>query len=342
MAPRGGRARRAGGLNALPAGTPAGLRRRALLAAPLAALAGTGPAAATPLRIRATPLPLAEDGETPARLGRLRPLGALALAADHPAFGGFSGLALDPDLTLHAVSDRGWGLEARLVRDAAGAPAALTAARLFPLRDAAGRPLDGAAGDAEALARLPKGGFLVGFERRHRIARHAALDQPGRPFPAPPGLAAAPANAGLEALAVLADGRVVAIAEGLPGPAPGTVAAWIGAADGRAWRGLAYRPAAGFAPVDAAALPDGGLVVLERRFAWIGGFTCRIVRLDPPALAAPVLRGVELAQLAPPLPIDNFEAIALAPDPAGLLLALLSDDNFSPWQRTILFLLRLD
>lgn len=331
MAPRRRRARRAGGLT---------LRRRPLLAFGLAAL--VAPAGASPpLALRARRLPLAEGEEPPDRLGPLVFHGALALAADHPEFGGFSGLLLDADLGLKAVTDRGAGLTARLVLDDRGALAGLAGARLFPLRDARGRPLGaGARGDAEALARLPDGRILVAFERQHRIAVHAALDGPGLPFPAPPGLAAAPANGGLEALTVLADGRLLAIAERLPGRAPGTVAAWIGGPDGRSWRQVDHRVAEGFVPVDAAALPDGGVLVLERRFGWLAGFVSRIVRLEAGSLDAAPLAGREIARLAPPLLADNFEGIAVAPTARGLMVALLSDDNFHPLQRTLLLLFR--
>ena len=45
----------------------------------------------------------------------------------------------------------------------------------------------------------------------------------------------------------------------------------------------------------------------------------------------------ELAQLVPPLSVDNFEGLAVHPDPAGgWLIYLLSDDNFNPLQRTLL------
>src|SRR3546814_1400739 len=69
--------------------------------------------------------------------------------------------------------------------------------------------------DAEALARLPDGSLLVAFEREHRLRRFPA-DLGGRAevFDAPPGLAEADINAGIEAMATLADGRLLAFSEG--------------------------------------------------------------------------------------------------------------------------------
>src|SRR3546814_2184883 len=69
--------------------------------------------------------------------------------------------------------------------------------------------------DAEALARLPDGSLLVAFEREHRLRRFPA-DLGGRAevFDAPPGLAEADINAGIEAMVTLADGRLLAFSEG--------------------------------------------------------------------------------------------------------------------------------
>jgi hypothetical protein len=49
-------------------------------------------------------------------------------------------------------------------------------------------------------------------------------------------------------------------------------------------------------------------------------------------------RKTELALLAPPLALDNFEAAAVTRLPNGdVRLYIVSDDNFSPRQRTLLF-----
>jgi len=55
------------------------------------------------------------------------------------------------------------------------------------------------------------------------------------------------------------------------------------------------------------------------------------------------LVGRTLAELAPPLTVDNFEAAAARAAPDGAtLIYLLSDDNQSFLQRTLLFQLRLE
>jgi hypothetical protein len=181
----------------------------------------------------------------------------------------------------------------------------------------------------------------VAFERWHRIRVFASPEAPGLFFPAPPGIATLPGNAGLESLTVLADGRLLAIAEATG--EDGTAPAWIGRGDGGAWQERRYRPAPDFAAVDAAGLPGGGALVLERRASVLTGFSCRICWLPAAALAAPVLAPRELALLTAPLTSDNYEGIAVAQRADGALdVAIVSDDNFAFFQRNILMLLRLD
>lgn len=300
--------------------------------------------------IGATASPFALPGVPSA--GPLRPLGGLLLDNVAIGFGGLSGLHLDAGLRLTAISDLGRFLTARLVLHEDGAPTSLAGLRTGRLRDGGGAPLPrGSAGDAESLARLPDGTWLVGFERWHRIRAYRRLDGPGAHVEAPPGIEEAPRNGGLESLAVLADGRWLAITE-RHGPAetPGLRHAWIGgpgAGPGR-WAPIAYRPtAAEFDPADATPLPDGGALVLERRFSLFGGFRGRLVRVPAAALAAAraggVIEGEELLRLGPPWPADNWEGVSAVRLANGrTLVALVSDDNQSMLQQSMLLLFLLE
>jgi hypothetical protein len=256
--------------------------------------------------------------------------------------GGFSGVHLAPDLTLTLISDRGHWAEARLLLDGL-TPVGLAPLRHGPLRDEAGKPIPrGFAADAEALARRPDGTWLVAFERRHRIRAYRRLDGPGLYVAAPPGLEAAPPNGGLESLAVLQDGRLFTIAETFTPPdRPELRHAWLGA-PGR-WMPLYWQPAPGFHPTDAAILPDGRALVLERRFSLLGGFSARLVMTAPDALRSAregaVLRGETILMLNDaPLPSDNWEAVAVTRLGDQTLVTLISDDNESILQRSLLLL----
>ena len=274
--------------------------------------------------------------------GPLRPLGGLVLAPDLLGGGGFSGVHLAPDLTLTLISDRGHWAEARLLLDGL-TPIGLHPLRHGPLRDEAGKPIPrGFAADAEALARLPDGTWLVAFERRHRIRAYRHLDGPGTYVAAPPGLENAPPNGGLESLAVLPDGRLFAIAETFTPPdRPELRHAWLGV-PGR-WTPLYWQPAPGFHPTDGAILPDGRALVLERRFSLLGGFAARLALTAPDALRSAregaVLHGETILMLDDaPLPSENWEAVAVTRFGDQTLVALISDDNESILQRSLLLL----
>jgi hypothetical protein len=330
-------------LAASPFLIPARPPRRALLAALGASLAAAGcgaeavPGARGPL---ATPFDIAVP-----RGARLQPLGGLRIDRERLGFGGLSGLHIDAALRVTAVSDLAHWMSARLVVED-GRPVGLADLRTGRLGDVRGRPLArGHTGDAESLARAADGTWLVGFERWHRIRAYRDLSGPGRYVEAPPGLGEAPRNGGLESLAVLADGRWLAITEMLAADPDGaTRRGWIGG-PGR-WVPVAYRPGpGGFVPTDAHGLPDGGALVLERSFSWLFGWQGRLVRISAATLAGArrgtVFEGEELLRFDPPLPEDNWEGVAAVRHQGGLLVAVVSDDNQRMLQSTMLLLFRM-
>ncbi len=280
-----------------------------------------------------------EAFETPAGC-QLEALGGIHIDRERLGFGGLSGLVISDDLQLSAISDTGRWMQARLLTSARGAPLGLEAVTSGVLKDGSGRPLTIMhQHDAESLALLPDGRFLVGFERWHRIRVFRALDEPGSYIAGPPGLEAAPHNGGLESLTVLADGRWLAIAESLSGIRNRRQrAAWLQAPEGD-WRRVAYLPAPGFNPSDACGLADGGALVLERAYSMFGGFDGRLVRVSAAALAEPVIEGEEILRLQAPLPVDNWEGVATFRAAGRDCVALLSDDNERNAQRSLLLVM---
>jgi hypothetical protein len=89
---------------------------------------------------------------------------------------------------------------------------------------------------------------------------------------------------------------------------------------------------------DCAATPDGKLLVLERRFSWMTGLAMRI-RSVPFAMIKPdaLVDGPELIFADMGSQVDNMEGLSVHRDASGaVVLTLISDDNFSPLQRTLL------
>ncbi|MFC0385780.1 esterase-like activity of phytase family protein [Muricoccus vinaceus] len=305
----------------------------------MAALMGTAACGVTAGCGLQRPLTRFEDLPDPLPRMALRPLGVMALNTERLGADGLSAVHVSPGLTVTAIGDRGRWCQAQLVLAADGAPLGLEAPRAGPLRDIAGRPLPlGFLGDAECLAELPDGSWLVGFERLHRIWRYRSLDGACEPVEAPPGIAGWPGNGGLESLGVLADGRWLAIAESERPPADdGARLAWVGG-PGR-WRRFLYRPSPGHDPSDLCPLPDGGALVLERHASFPQGFSARLMRLPPIPASPGVMEGVLAAHLAPPLPSDNWEGVSAFRHNGRDLVAVISDDNQMFFQRTLLMVL---
>jgi hypothetical protein len=294
-------------------------------------------ATAEPVRVATTPVALAESGEdaasAEARLGPLRFLGGLELTSPDARFGGWSGLEVTGS-RLISVSDRGQWLSATVRFDAQGRLAGLSQAQMFPvLGDERDVLRANSLRDAESIAR--DGAHLfVAFERRHRIRRYAGVEAAGLILQPLPGLAAAPYNGGIEALTALAPGRLFAVAEELADET-GAWRAWI-VEDG-ARQTLTVSGETRFKPVGLATLPSGDLLLLERRFSPLAGFGGRIRRVAladvmPGARVEPA----EVARLSPPAIADNYEGIAVAHADGRTLVFVISDDNFSIFQRTLL------
>ncbi len=292
-------------------------------------------------------IPLNPEDTAQAVVDRLQFRGGLEISSSESGFGGFSALAVGADGTrLIALSDSGGWLRARIVHDAEGRLVDLRDGELGALIDTEGRVLNRKRwSDAESVAETPDGDLVVAFEREHRLWRYPRAEPPfslpPEPAIAPADLGLAPANGGIEALTALKDGRLLAVSEDMA-DGDAHLAAWIGGE--RGWTRRAYARQGRFKPTGAATLPSGDVLVLERRYTVPGGPAARVVRLSAGLLDDPAapLQGTEVALIEPPLTLDNFEGIAVRQGAGGeTLLYLLSDDNFSPTQRTLLLLFAL-
>ena len=215
---------------------------------------------------------------------------------------------------------------------------------MAPILGPDGRPL-AARGwyDTESIAQ-DGGALYVGIERVHRIMRFDygkdGLIARGQSIDVPPAMHMLPGNKGIEALvhvprglplagALIAfsergldtDGNLVAFLIG--GPRPGT---------------FSVKRNAEFDISDAALLPSGDLVILERKFSWTTGLFVRLRRLalgdiKPGAL----VDGLVLFEADLAFQIDNMEGLSVHRGPGGqTVLTMISDDNFSALQRTLL------
>jgi hypothetical protein len=308
-------------------------RRFAPVLALLMLLAGCqtsrGAEGAPAVQASAFEFPVRADAEPD--FGALEFRAGFILAGGDPRFGGLSGLWVSADgRRLIAASDRGTLWPADLEHAADGTLLGFAGWQAIEPGAAPGDPPER---DAEALA-VTGEDLLIAYEGAHRI-RLVPRDAPAAPaaaLPVPAPLTK-PHNQGVEALVALQGGTLLAIAEGVR-TSGGDRAAWL--IEGDRIASLSYAPGAGFAPTGADRLGDT-VYVLERRVS-LAGLAARVVALDTADIRPGArLVGRELGILAPPALSENFEGIAArrAPD-GGVLLYLLSDDNFLPLMRTLL------
>ena len=304
------------------------------------------PSGAEAIRVQAKTIVVDPEQPGRTRFGVLTLLSSFALIADDKRFGGLSGVALEADgRTLYAVSDRGYGLSARLSHDQTGRLIGIEHWDITPLKTPIGQRVKGRMIDAEAVVRERDGAWLVAFENQHRIWRYPSSPEAFASLPelvdTPRELSRAPRNGGVESMTRLPDGRLLVLTEKFRN-ADGSLKGWL-ISEGRAV-GVSYIASDGFSPTDIAALSQGDVLVLERRFRPASGVAIRLHfipgdRLQPGAR----LLGRELVSLHMPLVIDNFEGLAVRESPQeGILLYFIADDNFNVFQQTLLFQFRLD
>jgi hypothetical protein len=278
------------------------------------------------------------------QFGPLTFRGGLSLTSSHPEFGGISSIRVQADgARFIAVSDKGRWLRGRIAYDGVR-PVGIADAEMAPVLGPDGRPL-AARGwyDTESIAE-DGGTVWLGLERVNRIVRfdfgrHGLLAR-GQPVTVPPGLQRLPNNKGPECLVFVPrrlplGGVLMAISErGLD-------------RDGNIQGFLIGGPAAGefslkrtgeFDVSDCAVTPKGDLLVLERSYSRLTGVGMRIRRIHLAEVKpGATVDGPALVEADMGYQIDNMEGLSVHRAADGsLVLTLISDDNFSLIQRTLL------
>lgn len=265
-------------------------------------------------------------------------VGAWHLESATRDFGGYSALIALADGSLLAGSDTGTLLRI----DNPGTPAMSGGYPEFAVTE--GR--DKRDADLEALTLDRARGTVWGaYERSNAIERYSpGLERLARVRPAK--MQRWRSNGGPEAMVRLADGRFVVLAEvRLDSEAPGHRAVVFSGDPTAVDEGASFSFAApeGMRPVDMAQLPDGTVLVLLRSVEWYlpPRFGSAIAVLDSDTIEAGALwRPERVVALPEAVPQENYEGLAVEPGAAGsrrgARLWLISDDNLSGFQRTLL------
>jgi hypothetical protein len=301
----------------------------------------------TPMAIEATPIDrLSGTDPDRSRFSALVFRSGLDLRAADKRFGGFSALWRSPDgRDLVAVADNSQWLKAR-VETSDGRLSGLSRAVLAPLLLEGGKRLRTSRFyDTESFTVSGRAAF-IGVERSHgiiRFDRHrdGSLGQ-GAPIAIPEEVADLPSNRGLEAIGIAPalsalEGALVAVAERsgwfddtptkgfiLTGPQAGT---------------FEVARNSGYDVADMAFLPDGDLLLLERRYSVLAGlsFGIRLRRVAHAAVRPGALvNGDVIFESDASQQIDNMEGLAVHREAGETILTLISDNNFNWFQRTLL------
>jgi hypothetical protein len=303
------------------------------------------------IEVNARPIPFFEPRDRArVRFGSLQYRSGLVLTSPHRGFGGLSGLRFldDRGERFLALSDQGTWFTGS-IRYAGGKMVGLDDVEAAPILNAEGRPITEKRlwYDTESLAR-DGSTVYVGLERVNQIMRFdfakdgtkGGTSARGEVLPTPSALRKLPYNKGLEALVFVPKGQ----------PLAGTLIAMSEGgidADGNLIGFLIGGPSPGQFSIkrtdkqfisDAVLLPSGELLILERKFSWFTGINIRIRSLPLKSIApgalvdGPVLFEADLDH-----EVDNMEGIDAHVTAEGeTVLTMVSDDNFSLLQRTLL------
>lgn len=282
--------------------------------------------------------------------GKLEFLGGISYASGNALLGAISAIRFREDRAhFVAVLDTGHWLTGRVERDAEGRLSGLADVRTRSMidRDGADEKVKGRM-DAEGLA-LVKGEVLVAFEVFHRIDAYPDPGfmeaRPERRLKVPIERREMRANRGMETLAI-------SPATGPLGAVPVVVTERSLDKDGNVFAAVLDGPRKGLFAVrrsdpwditDGGFLPNGDLLLLERRFRLSDGMGMRIRRIDGEAIRPGAVVGGEVlidADLSQQ--IDNMEGldvVAMAED--DIRVIVVSDDNHSILQRNLMLEFRL-
>jgi hypothetical protein len=302
-------------------------------------------AAPVSIEVNARPIPSFDTRDrSHVRFGSLEYRSGLILTSRFRGFGGLSGLRLDAKgERFISISDKGSWFTGRIVyqgREMTG----LDDVEAAPMLGPDGRPITARGWfDSESIA-LDGPFVYIGLERVNQLLRFdfskGFTRARGEVVPLPPAARKLPFNKGLEALVMVPKGlalagTLIAISErGLD--RDGNIMAFLigGPTPGQ----FSLRRTNDYDVSDAVLLPSGDLLVLERKFSFLAGVGIRIRRIALKSVApGAVVDGPSIFDADLGHEIDNMEGIDAHVAPEGdTVLTMVSDDNFSMIQRTLL------
>jgi hypothetical protein len=262
---------------------------------------------------------------------KLEQVGFLNVDRNEKDYGGFSGLVIKNEGSeALVITDKSFFFVFELQRDEDDILTGYSVIRKGQILSSKGEHLNGRNTDSESIAMDANNNYYISFESNHRIMMHKEVEGRGAFIPKHPMFRKLPVNKGIEALAIDNDNRLIAIPEK---PPSGFSDIPIFRLQKNTWEIIKYVEIKdNFLVTDAEMLPQGLLLILERKFSWTQGFKTRfrLISLDKFDTKEPITVFTSTANQ-----FDNLEGLTLWKDKKGEMRILtVSDDNFHPLQQS--------
>jgi hypothetical protein len=306
------------------------------------------------IEVSSVPVELRSADPGDKRIGKLIYRGGISVVPKDDRFGGLSAFKVSADGSKFvSVSDTGNWTTGTLQYDANGDLTGASDIVVTPLLGADGQSLHGKEdGDAEGLAYQNPFGLVgsafVSFERDHRILRYEFMTDGvkarGVPVALPESVKDLRNNSGLEVLSALDAEHIVAIAEEGPKDDNDDSPGWVVNIVTGETTSFTMKRVLPYSLTDATLLPDGRLLVLERRFAPTTGPGAQLRAYEPKTFTeGATVEGELIAVLFAGVTVDNMEGLAARQTADGkTLIYVVADDNFQrPLQRTLIMMFEL-
>ncbi|WP_455270365.1 esterase-like activity of phytase family protein [Rhizobium herbae] len=282
--------------------------------------------------------------------GKLEFIGGIEMSSSNALLGAISSIRFRPDRkSFLAIMDTGHWVEGEIQRDQGGKLTGTSDLTVTSMIDANGRSEQVKERmDSEGVA-LRDGEILASYEGLHRVDVYPdpgfAQSGPVASLPLLIPVTSLRGNRGLETIAVSPKnsalaGGVVVVSE-LSFDTAGHLLAAVLDGPRKGMFGVARKGP--FAVTDGAFLPNGDMLILERRFSFAEGIGMQIRRIKGSDIKpGAVVDGEVLLNADMGYQIDNMEGLDVIVEPGGdIRIIIVSDDNHSILERNLMLEFRL-
>ena len=341
----------------LPPGLPEGRLLKATLiqAAALSLFLAATPSVAAPLApsetvpVKSRQIENFKIGSDQKQFGKLEFMGGIEMSSSNALLGAISSIRFRPDRkSFLAIMDTGHWVEGEIRRNQEGKLSGTSDLTVTSMIDANGRSEQVKERmDCEGVA-LRNGEVLASYEGLHRVDVYPdpgfAQSGPVATLPLLIPVTSLRGNRGLETIAVSPKGSPLAggvtVVSELSFDANGNLLAAVLDGPRKGIFGVVRKGA--FAVTDGAFLPNGDLLILERRFSFAEGIGMQIRRIKGEDIKpGAVVDGEILLNADMGYQIDNMEGLDVIVEPGDTRLILVSDDNHSILERNLMLEFRL-